>query len=407
MEIKSKIFKRKAGKSAGKWTLRISYLDPGDGRMRTRELTKARRVEVVDERDRLVKEISSSHGGFAEGERMTFQQLAEKCADLFYGEAVIVEGRKIEGVRSRATAQNNLAVLNEFFGKRRINQITSENLSDYRSWRLKIGSRRPEVQKSGVFSPIKLATINGELSTMRRVMRFALAKGWISRDIFFGSRVIDRSAEVERVRILTGAEERRLLDACHGERVVSYKRKHYGSTRIVKAVVSVDNPHLKAIILIAIDSGLRKGEILKLKWSDLDLSNGIIRVQGTHTKTMRDRVAPLTDRTVTELQGLRQISSGDVIFPFSDFKRSWATAKRVAEIEDLHFHDLRRTALTRWQHAGLPIALAGKMAGHTNLQTTMKHYTANDQSTVSDFAQRLNSLHQRPKDITEGDFSIH
>jgi hypothetical protein len=63
---------------------------------------------------------------------------------------------------------------------------------------------------------------------MRKMMRFAYSKGWILKDIFFNAKVIYTSNEIERHRLLTLDEERRLLAACQGERTVTYKRKLRG-----------------------------------------------------------------------------------------------------------------------------------------------------------------------------------
>ena len=164
------------------------------------------------------------------------------------------------------------------------------------------------------------------------------------------------------------------------------------------ATVEVDNPHLKAVILLAIDSGMRRGEILKLKWKDIDFDNDLITVVGTNTKTERERIAPLTERVKGELRRIREISPGEKVFPFDNFKRSWNTAKRIAGIDDLHFHDLRRTAITRWQQYGFPLALAGKLAGHTQLATTMKYYTNADAETVREFAEKMNQVHASSDD---------
>lgn len=393
MEIRTKVFKRKSGKSKGKWIARIEYLDQATGETITKERSKDRRTDAIDERDRLVNELKKSHGGIRKGERMTFCELADICSELFYGRAVIVEGKKIEGVRSYATAQNYLKLLKEFFGKRRIGNITTESLFDYRRWRLTKGSQRPEVREHKGFVAVKLSTVNRELSAMRRIMRFALSKGWITRDIFFNAKVIDTTADIERKRLLTRDEESRLLAACQGERQTTYTRRHYGKVSKVTANVTVDNPHLKAIILLAIDGGMRRGEILKLRWQDIDFDANAITILGTHTKTEKERIAPLTERVKAELYRVREFTPGDMPFPFADFKRSWATAKRIAGIDDLHFHDLRRTALTRWQTLGIPLAMAGKMAGHTNQQTTMKYYTANDADMIRDFAERMNVIH--------------
>lgn len=169
----------------------------------------------------------------------------------------------------------------------------------------------------------------------------------------------------------------------------------------IKAIHDVDNPHLKAIILLAIASGLRRGEILKLRWQDFDFENNLIRIVGTHTKTERERIAPLSQRAKNELERVREFTPGEKPFNFSGFKRSFATAKRIAGIDDLHFHDLRRTAITRWIQQGNPIALAGKLAGHSQLQTTMKHYTSTDAEIVKEISEKMNAVHSQIIDSSQ------
>lgn len=403
MDLKDKIFKRKSGKSKDKWVVRIDYLDQLTGKKRVMERLVEKRYEAVDLRDRLVDDIKKTHGQIQTGERMTFNDLSAICEDRFYRPAVIVEGRKIEGVRAHNTAKNHLNVLRQYFGNRLIGQITTQSLKDYRLWRLKIGSRHPSA-KSGKKVNVKLATINRELSAMRRMMRFAYGQGWVTKDIFFNAAVIDESAELERTRKLTSEEENRLLQACQGTRQVVYVRIRRGKREEIVANQSVDNPHLKAMILLALDSGMRRGEILKLVWQDIDFEAGVIRILGTNTKTERERLAPLTDRVKSELLEIRRFSNGSKPFPFGDFKRSWATAKRLAGIDDLRFHDLRRTAITRWIQQGNPIAFAGKIAGHSRLETTMKHYTSTDEEIVRGFAEKMNAVQLAIEDSkSEGD----
>ncbi len=392
MEIKTKVFKRKTGKSKGRWIIRIEYFDEVLGRQRFMERHAEKRSDAIDERDRLSKGIEKSHGQIQTGERMTFENLADICEKTFYKPAVIVEGRKVDGVRSHKTAEGQIKTLKKFFGKRMLRQITTESLTDYKLWRIENGSEN-KTYKNTEKRPIKLATVNRELSTMRRMMRFAYGKGWILKDIFFNAKVIEMSAEIERTRLLTSDEEMRLLAACQGEREVEYTRVRRGKEEKIKAVHDVDNPHLKAIILLAIDSGMRRGEIIKLRWQDIDFETNIIRIIGTHTKTERERIAPLSHRAKVELENIQKFTIGEKPFPFADFKRSFATAKRLAGIEDLHFHDLRRTAITRWIQQGTSLAFAGKFAGHSQLQTTMKHYTATDNNMIKELNERMNTFH--------------
>jgi integrase len=389
MDVKSKIFKRKTGKSKGAWIVRIQYFDDLKGKLSYMERHADKKSDAIDLRDKLTDDIKKTHGQIQTGERMTFEQLSDICEKSFYKPAVIVEGRKVAGLRSSVTVTGQLKVLKKFFGKRLIKEITTESLTDYKLWRLKKDS---DLLKR----PVKLTTVNRDLSILRKMMRFAYGNGWIVKDIFFNAKVIDTSSELERTRLLSKDEEIRLLENCFGEREITYKRKKRGNPEEkeeITATVSVDNPHLKGMIILALDSGMRRGEMFKLRWQDIDFENNLIRIVGTHTKTERERIAPLSKRAKDELENLKAITKGENPFPFCDIKRSFATAKRLAGIDDLHFHDLRRTAITRWIQQGTSLAFAGKFAGHSQLQTTMKHYTATDNDMIRELNEKMNASH--------------
>ena len=212
--------------------------------------------------------------------------------------------------------------------------------------------------------------------------------GLIAKNVTKGSKAIDADAETARTRTLTDAEEMRLLASSGGKRTVEYKRKG----KDVKATVKADNPHLKAMILLGLDSGMRRSEILKLEWKDIDFDGGVIKILGTHTKTQKTRPTPLTSRTKAELVRLPNFGTSGKVFPFNDFKRSWLTAVRVAKIEGLNFHDLRRTFVTRLQTGGVSIGIAAELAGHSRLETTQKHYTSTDNAAIiQDATERINA----------------
>lgn len=385
MNTKGKVFKRKSGKSKDKWIIRIEYFDETLGKKRFMERHADKRADALDERDRLINGIKKTFGQIQTGERMTFNDLVAIAEKHFYKEAVIIEGRKVSGIRSYEKTKPHLQPLKAFFNNRLIRQITTEALTDYKLWRLKTISERTG-------KPVKHSTVNRELSIMRKMMRFAYGKGWILKDIFFNAKVIESASEVERTRLLTKDEEIRLLDSCQGERQVTYTRNWKGKKQKIAATISIDNPQLKAMIILALDSGMRRGEIFKLRWQDIDFENNLIRIVGTHTKTERERIAPLSQRSKDELNRISELTTGENPFPFIDIKRSFATAKSLAGIDDLHFHDLRRTAITRWIQQGTSLAFAGKFAGHSQLQTTMKHYTATDADMIKEVNERMNNF---------------
>lgn len=395
MKIRTKLYKSQQASRKGKWIVRIIYADTATGRDKETQITRDKRTDAADARDAFIAELRKSHGGVTKGSRMTFADLAAEVEKTHYKKAKIIEGIKTEGVRSLAPVKSYLSVLRRYFGKQKIGEITTAKLRAYQQWRLEIGSRRADVVASGEHKPVKLTTINRELQTMRMMMNHALAQGWITRDIFHGSKVIVAAAEKERTRVMSEDEERRLLAACElGDREVTYTRNHYGENREVTQTVNSDNPHLKAIILLAVDSGMRRGEILKLRWSDVDFEQDKINIIGSHTKTERERDAPLSFRAKLALMNIRELfPTDDRPFPLTDIKTGWRTALRHAGITDLHFHDLRRTAITRWQKMGLPLAFAGKLAGHANPKTTQKHYTAADAETTAAFTETMNQHH--------------
>ncbi len=253
MKIKDKVFKRKSGKSKGKWIVRIEYLDDLTGKNKCIERQADRKGDATDLRNRLINDVRKSHGQMQTGERMTFNQLADICERAFYKPAEIAQGRKVAGIRSIHSVKPQIDNLRLFFGTRLIKDLTTESLIDYKLHRLKTKNKQLD-------RPVKIATVNRALSAMRKMMRFAFGNGWIFKDIFLNAKVIDMSSEIERHRILTLDEELRLLNSCSGTREIIYLRKG----KEVTATISVDNPFLKAMIVLALDSALRLGEILKM-----------------------------------------------------------------------------------------------------------------------------------------------
>ena len=116
-----------------------------------------------------------------------------------------------------------------------------------------------------------------------RMFNIAERERWIISNPFKrGDSLISVADERKRERILSYEEESRLLAACNAP-----KRKH-----------------LKAIILCALDTGCRLGEILQLHWSDIDFAQNIITVRSENTKTIREREVPITSRLQSELENL-------------------------------------------------------------------------------------------------------
>jgi integrase len=244
-------------------------------------------------------------------------------------------------IKSWYRYEYGLRRLIELYGNKKLSEITPKDVDDYKTLRLR--DARP-------------ATVNCELATLRQI--FNLTKRWKK---FFGENPVSVSKLLpehnQKERILTYEEEMRLLDAC--------------------------NEYLRPIIVTALHTGMRKTEILTLKWSSIDLENGFITIDQTNTKSKKTRRIPInsTMRTCLLEQKLKSggsefvfLSQAGTPYKFHDsLKGAFERACKKAGLTGLRFHDLRHTAATRMIEAGASIVAVSKILGHSDIKMTMRY----------------------------------
>lgn len=137
-------------------------------------------------------------------------------------------------------------------------------------------------------------------------------------------------------------------------------------------------PHLRPIVIAALDSGMRRGELLAERWEHVDFTRRVLVV--THSKTAggEGRELPLTDRLFETLTGLRKPEG--LIFQFQHraihaVKTAWKAAIRRAGIRYYRFHDLRHTFNTRLMEAGVMQEVRKALMGHSSGEEVNSLYT--------------------------------
>lgn len=154
--------------------------------------------------------------------------------------------------------------------------------------------------------------------------------------------------------------------------------------------------YLYPIVIIAISTGARRGEILNLRWRDVDLERGLARL--VKTKNNEKRAIPLTHLALEIIQKLYRMenpSKTDFLFPRADGKKPveitkhWKKALIEAEIEDFRFHDLRHTAASYLAMNGATLAEIAEVLGHKTLQMVKRYAHLSDQHTAS-VVERMN-----------------
>ncbi|MFL6275395.1 MAG: site-specific integrase [Blastocatellia bacterium] len=348
------------------WVARFTYTDE-TGKRRDVKLRADSKTEAKEELKKLINKFDAQGEQSIEGDKLTFRELAR-----FYEERNLVPAeyhgdRKIRGLRNHLAPRVHLRVVTEHFGAKRIKSITHSDIEVFRQLRLKAKTKRGKVRT--------IATVNRELEQLRAVLRFAVRQGWLLRSPFdMGAPLIAKADEVRRERVLTHEEEARLLAVCTGRRA-----------------------HLKAILIAALDTGARRGELFKLTWVDVDFDNRLINLRATTTKTQRSRTIGMTARLYIELLALYHLSdqsSDNLVFGFSDnVKKSFASACREARIAGFRFHDCRHTAITRMIQSGMPSQLIMKVSGHTQAVTFSRYVNA-DEGVARQAANALDRFNQ-------------
>lgn len=135
---------------------------------------------------------------------------------------------------------------------------------------------------------------------------------------------------------------------------------------------------MKPILICALNTGMRKGEILGLTWNCVDFKEGFITL--LRTKSGKKRKIPISSALRPILEELRNNKTGHYVFTsawtgsrYFDLKRSFPSICKMAGIEDLRFHDLRHTAATRMVSAGIDLVVVQDILGHADIKTTMRY----------------------------------
>lgn len=258
----------------------------------------------------------------ARAESVTFKQWAQQYLQL---DAV----KKLKSYRMRRDYVRNLV---SFFGNKTLGAITPQDVRQYREQRVGPKGRRLAVQ-----------TINHDHTALVHMLNVAKSPqfGLIKENA--AAYVPKPNPQNERDRIASGEEWQRLLDAAA--------------------------PHLRRLLIVLYTLGPRRGELLQLEWSNVDMQRKEFTLR--HTKNGETRTVPMGPdvyKVFTEVWQERRLDTQRVFLynekPIRDVKTAFQKACRRAGITNFRLHDLRHTASTNLRRAGVDAMTAMKIVGH-------------------------------------------
>lgn len=271
----------------------------------------------------------------------------------------------VEGPYTEYARTNKRGFYNERY---RLKQLTGYfgkiNISDLRR-------SHAERFKSEMSHHLAPGTVNRLLGNLKHIVSMAVDDELITTNPFVRVKLLHVPERTER--IVAEAEEGRLLGACN----------------------QVRSPFLRSSVLIALNTGMRKGEIYGLRWEQVNFADRYIHVQNGKTNES-DRRIPMNKVVQELLSELWKLCKCDFVFPsprkkgepFRDPKVGFMKAVKLAKIPHRRFHDLRHTFATRLVRSGVDIVTVQHLLGHSNVKMTSR-YAHTDADAKMDAVKRL------------------
>jgi len=239
---------------------------------------------------------------------------------------------------NKRTHKTERIILNAFLSRKictkRLSELRTEDFATYRDERLKT---------------IKPSSLKRELAPIHNL--FVVAKNEWGLPI--------RENPLDRLK-LSGTDTRRERRLRPGE-----------LDRLAQAAEGCRNSLIGTIIRLAVETGMRRGEILAIKLSHIDQQNRALLIP--ETKNGHSRIIPITNSTLALLNQIP--GEEDRLFPMTAnaFRLSWERLKRRTGINDLHFHDLRHEAISRFFELGLTVPEVALISGHRDMRMLLRY----------------------------------
>ncbi|WP_427453575.1 tyrosine-type recombinase/integrase [Litorimonas sp. WD9-15] len=260
------------------------------------------------------------------------------------------------------------------FLKKKLDDITPQSVEKWRIGRVASG-----------LSP---HTANRSYATLRASLSKAEEWGIIAEHPLRKMKLLKTDSNL-KVRYLSNEEEKRLREALGQREAVMRSQRHSGNLwreqRHIRPMVDLETvpfcDHLKPMVLISINTGLRRGELFSLEWKNINFDLRQLTVEGTNGKSRKSRHVPLNEEAyfiISAWQSQKRPYS-NFVFPnqngqrFKDIKTSWKSVLSSAQIKDFRWHDLRHHFASRLAMEGVDLNTIRELLGHSSYEMTLRY----------------------------------
>ena len=353
---------------AGNKVFCVGYVRPG-GQRNTRKIGDCSILSVSVARDKAKAFLASVTLGSApdkEGANkfMTLQELIEKYYRPWFA-------------ANRKGGDAAIDVLKSCFAEFMDKRPAELSILDLEKWQ-----RRRRDEKG-----VKFATLNRETTTLKAALNWAVKRGLITDNPLNGLRRLSELDSMSKTRYLSSEERSRLLVALNArekemrearQRTLIHSNRRYLNPLDKCAFVD----YFKPMVLVALNTGMRRNALFSLRWEDIDFQAGTIFLRADAAKSKKHMIIPMNAtvrETLTAWKEQEKKDSGLVFAnpltgkKFDNCNNSWKSLLKAAGIEKFRWHDMRHDFASRLVMNGVDLNTVRELLGHSDIKMTMRY----------------------------------
>lgn len=277
----------------------------------------------------------------------------------------------------RKSSDKTLAHINRCFtkpyGNKSLIDFTPAMVDQWRTQRLK--------------DDCSTETVNRDIATFKAALSKAVLWGLIEKHPLEKLKLLKRDRST-KVRYLTAEEEKNLRDAMiKREKKIKSDRTNanqWRNERGYELLLDLNQftfaDHLRPMILLSINTGLRRGELFSLQWENVNLERALLTIEGSYAKSGKTRHIPLNSEALHVLkEWKRQSITSDLVFAnkkgdrFDTIKKGWASILKIAKITNFRWHDLRHHFASRLVMSDVDLNTVRELLGHGDMAMTLRY----------------------------------
>lgn len=270
-------------------------------------------------------------------------------------------------------------------------------LPDISTWHVE--KWRTDKRKRG----LSAATINREVTALKAALNRAADWGLLDTPALTKVKPL-RMDKRGVVRYLSREEEKRLRDVLAARddkrRVERLQANAWRRERGYAEYPAIGEyaDHFTPLVLLALNTGLRRGELFQLTWADIDLGRAMLTVRGSGSKNAQTRHVPLNSEAVDVLRAWGPQAAGYVFpspldprEPLEEIKKGWLAIVATAKIEPFRFHDCRHHFASRLVQTGVDLNTVRELLGHADIKMVLRYAHLAPENTAAAVAKLVSS----------------